>query len=120
MVALLLGARPSGISIIPRSLGNGKWRLGVVHFRVHWASAGAVALAPLWVLAPLSFWGLWLRQPSGDFFGEILWGIFGAVAGWGALLSSTDIAIALRYPIGSAAILALSLGLWRSTGHLPF
>ncbi len=69
-VGLLLGAEPTGLSIIPRRTGR-TWELGSVTFaNLRWYNAAPAALAPLLVLmVPLAvaWWrtqGAWRFGPS--------------------------------------------------------
>ncbi|WP_198387699.1 hypothetical protein [Burkholderia ubonensis] len=53
-VGLVLGAKPSSMSLWPKSLGEGRWQLGAVEFtNLKWWNAPWTALAPM-LLAPLS------------------------------------------------------------------
>ncbi|KWA83808.1 hypothetical protein WL29_20810 [Burkholderia ubonensis] len=53
-VGLVLGAKPSSMSLWPKSLGGGRWQLGSVEFtNLKWWNAPWTALAPM-LLAPLS------------------------------------------------------------------
>ncbi|KVP39521.1 hypothetical protein WJ87_04605 [Burkholderia ubonensis] len=53
-VGLVLGARPTSMSLWPKSLGNGRWQLGSVEFtNLKWWNAPWTALAPM-LLAPLA------------------------------------------------------------------
>lgn len=53
-VGLVLGAKPTSMSLWPRSLGNGRWQLGYVEFsNMRWWNAPWTALAPM-LLAPLA------------------------------------------------------------------
>jgi len=54
LVGVLLGAKPTSLSLWPRALGNGSWQLGAVEFTsLKWWNAPWTAMAPL-LLAPLS------------------------------------------------------------------
>lgn len=108
IVAAVLGCRPSGFSLFPKRIAKNHWQLGAVTFVPGTLSAGFVALAPLWVLGSISYWLLWLRPLSGDIGIEILAGIAGGFTALGALPSSTDVEIALRYPVGTT-VLAICL-----------
>jgi hypothetical protein len=105
VVALALGCRPSGLSIIPKRLEDKSWRLGSVMFYPGTFSAGFVALAPLWVMGTASYWILWLRPVSPHLGTEVLAGVAGGLAAWAAPPSSTDWHVALRYPVGTALLL---------------
>lgn len=110
LVALVLGCRPSGFSLIPKRTSETSWQFGSVTFRPGMFSAGFVALAPMLVLGPTSYWILWLRPASHDLLTEALAGLAGGLTAWAALPSSTDLFIALRYPVGTALMLiALAL-----------
>jgi hypothetical protein len=104
LVALLLGCRPSGFSLIPKRLSQNHWQLGSVTFTPGKLSTGFVALAPLWVLGAASYWILWLRPQSASTGEELLWGVLGGFTAWAAIPSSTDVALALRYPAGTALL----------------
>lgn len=54
VVGALLGARPTSMTLWPKSLGNGRWQLGGVGFtNLKWWNAPWTAMAPM-LLAPLS------------------------------------------------------------------
>jgi hypothetical protein len=110
IVALFLGARPSFPSIIPRKDGK-NWVLGSVRFYVRTATAALVALAPLWVLLPLS-WGLVTAEPALTGEDAILRGVVIAYLVRGCVPSSPDIKIALADPIGLAVF-----GLFATIGY---
>lgn len=56
----IFGARPVGLSVIPRRLSDGSLQLGCVYFvRLRWWNKLPVALAPL-ALFPIAAWLLWL------------------------------------------------------------
>ncbi|PNG49969.1 MULTISPECIES: hypothetical protein [unclassified Variovorax] len=104
VVALLLGCRPAGFSLIPKRVRDNYWELGSVTFTPGKLSTGFVALAPLWVLGAASYWILWLRPSSAAIGEELLWGMVGGITAWAAIPSSTDVAVALRYPAGTALL----------------
>lgn len=107
LVALVLGAKPSGFSLMPKKMGTNTWQLGAVHFIPGTLSSGIIALAPFWVLFPCSYWILKLREPSTDLSLEITAGLVGAIMLWGSIPSSTDLEIALKYPIGTAIVVVI-------------
>jgi hypothetical protein len=107
VVALITGSRPGLPSIWPRREGDG-WVLGSVQFVVYPRVAGVVALAPLWCLAPLAWWLVTGATSAAD----ALWYQFalGILAGYcavGSVPSTQDWYVALKYPIGSMAVLAV-------------
>lgn len=54
VVGTVLNAKPTAMSLWPKSLGNGRWQLGAVTFtNLKWWNAPWTALAPM-LLAPLS------------------------------------------------------------------
>lgn len=54
LIGAILGARPTSMSLWPKSLGNGRWQLGGVSFtNLKWWNAPWTAMAPM-LLAPLS------------------------------------------------------------------
>lgn len=56
LVGLLLGAKPTSVSLFPKHMGNGHWQLGSVGFaRLRWWNAPWTAMAPM-LLAPMSIW----------------------------------------------------------------
>ncbi len=112
-VALATGSRPSGFSVWPRREGKA-WVLGSVAFEPAPLTAGSVALAPLWVLLPLTSWGLFGRPVSGSWTQEALWGLGMGYAGWACVPSSQDVLIALKYPASSALVLG-ALYLWATS-----
>jgi hypothetical protein len=104
VLALLTRSRPQPLSVTPRRTAQG-WQLGSVVFKPGMLSAGAVALAPLYVLPPLA-WALLCWGSASD-------GLRGGIAGyvivtllWGAAPSRADWSIALHYPIGTLLVLA--------------
>lgn len=103
LVALVLGCRPSRLSLWPKRLDDKTWQLGAVTFTPGTFTAGFVALAPVWVLGTATYWILWLR-PEADPGTEFLAGLAGGITAWGCLPSSTDVSIALRYPAGTALL----------------
>ena len=108
LVALVTRSRPGFPSLWPKR-EEGGWTLGAVQFQANHLTAGYVALAPLLILGPLALWGLCYREPS-SWTTELACGIFFGYAAWGSIPSSTDWAIALRYPFGSVfALSALAL-----------
>ena len=67
-VGWLMGARPSGLTVVPRRVGDG-WELGSVRLaNARWYNAAPVALAPLLVLA-IPFLVAWWRIRFGLRFG---------------------------------------------------
>lgn len=115
LVAFITGSRPSPISLrLERKQGG--WVLGSVRFTPGRLSAGFVALAPLYLL-PLLALALW---PSGDAAGT--WsaaaqGYVFVMIGFSAAPSSTDWAIASKYPLGTLAVLlAIGFGLATAFG----
>lgn len=109
LVAFVLGCRPHGYSLIPRRIGPNSWRLGAVRFFPGPISTGFVALAPLWVLAPMSYCILWLRPNSGSVWTEVLAGLVGGIFAIASVPSKTDWSLAMRYPVGTLALLTLAL-----------
>lgn len=114
LVAQVTRSRPGFPSLWPRRNEKG-WVLGSVTFSASFWSAGLVALAPLLVLGPLSVWGLWLRakgQPADEF----LAGVGFAYTLWGSIPSSSDWALAAKYPLGpilmtlALAVMARAIG----------
>ena len=82
--------------------------LGSVKFLVYPRVAGAVALAPLWCLAPVT-WFLVTSVPSPT-DSMLYLGMRGVLAGYmavGSIPSSQDWYIALKYPLSSFVVLAL-------------
>lgn len=116
LVALMLGCHPSDFSLLPKRISKTSWRLGSVSFIPGMFSAGIVALAPLWVLGLLSYWILWLRPPSPDLWIELLAGIVGGITAWGAVPSSTDWSIAVRYPAGTLLLAFAFANFFASSG----
>lgn len=107
VIALLTGCRPSLPSVWPKKTSSG-WQLGNVSFVAGSLSAGWIALAPLWVLGAVCMFILtYQSEPSP----VVLLGR-GVVAGycfWGMWPSSQDLFIALRYPLGTFACVAVNL-----------
>ena len=53
-IGMILGGKPSSMTLMPKALGGGRWQLGSVSFNnLKWWSAPWTALAPM-LLAPLS------------------------------------------------------------------
>lgn len=107
LVALVLGARPSRLSLIPRKLPNGGYQLGAVEFSARWTTAGLVALAPLFcgLASMLVAWELARAQ---DAFAPGIWFVLSAAAG---RPSSADWGLALRYPVSGFLAIAICGGL---------
>lgn len=76
IVGLVMGGKPSSVSLLPKSLGNGRWQLGAVTFdNLKWWSAPWTAMAPM-LLAPLAFLlGLVWVYPTWQ-SGDITWALF--------------------------------------------
>jgi hypothetical protein len=56
IVGAVLGAKPTSVSLWPKSLGDGRWQLGSVGFtNMTWWNAPWTAMAPM-LLAPLSLY----------------------------------------------------------------
>lgn len=74
-VGLLLGGKPSSISLMPKSLGDGRWQLGSVTFtNLKWWSAPWTAMAPM-LLAPLALLlGLVWVYPTWQ-SGDVVWAL---------------------------------------------
>ena len=66
-----------------------------------------MALAPLLVMGPASYWILWLRPATHDPLTELVAGLAGGFAAWAAPPSSQDWFIALRYPAGTLLMLVI-------------
>jgi len=93
VVAFVLGAQPSFPSIAPIRTEHG-WRLGSVAFRVGYACALPIALAPL-LLAPLALWwaGWFLHPASWPLYGLHVWIVAALLTA--SLPSATDFKLAL-------------------------
>ncbi|MBC7454627.1 MAG: hypothetical protein H7335_13155 [Massilia sp.] len=66
-VALLTGARPTALSVIPRRIGR-HWQLGSVTLtRVRWYNAAPAALAPMLILALPLLVASWRTGPDWRF-----------------------------------------------------
>jgi hypothetical protein len=93
VVALVLGARPTLPSLIPKRTDHG-WLLGSVPFRAGHVRALPIALAPL-LLAPLALWwaGTFLQSASWPLFCVHVWIVAALVAG--SLPSMADLKLAL-------------------------
>jgi hypothetical protein len=93
IVAFVLGARPSFPSLVPVRTEHG-WRLGSVAFRVGYARAMPIALAPL-LLAPLALW--WavslLHPASWPLYGLHVWIVAALLTA--SAPSATDFKLAL-------------------------
>jgi len=111
LVALATGSRPGLPSLWPRRLPGGRgWRAGSVEFTPKPFWAAWVALAPL-ALALIAAWGLLRRPPVDAFFFEAGIGCAFGFLAWGALPSSQDWFIAVKYPAGFfTAIAAFASG----------
>lgn len=108
LVALLTGSRPGIPSLLPRREGKNGWTLGSVQFHAKPFAAGLVALAPALLLAPLAWWGLSRAETAA--VSEPLRGLLFGYLAWGAVPSSQDWAVALKYPLGTVVALgALTL-----------
>lgn len=96
LVALLLGARPSFPSIIPKKDKEG-WILGSVRFTLNPLTAALIALAPLWLLGGfvafmlLEGWHESAEWWVGVLMGNMIVGSFPSRADW---------SIALKNPLG--------------------
>jgi hypothetical protein len=109
-VALVLGAQPSFPSMIPVRTERG-WRLGSVAFRVGYARALPIALAPL-LLAPLAlWWAVWFLHPaSWPLYGLHAWIVAALLTA--SLPSTTDLKLALPALSVIIAIVAIALIVW--------
>lgn len=105
LVALVLGARPSSISVWPKRLADGSRQLGSVVFEARALSAAWVALAPL-AWAVVAYY-LVSRPSSGQVMQELMSGTCCAVLFSACIPSAADVHIALRYPAG---LLVISVG----------
>ena len=113
-VGWLTGARPSGMTVLPRRAGAG-WELGSVRLaNVRWYNAAPMALAPLLVVL-LPFVAAWWRTRPGSVFGPADIGLALLVAPQflACWPSPTDWRIALRSWPMLAAVLMVA---W-SVGH---
>lgn len=108
-VALLCGCRPSLPSIWPHKDDNGGWMLGHVTFIPGLLSGGLVALAPVFILAPVWVWVAFFRVPTPDWGTEFATGVLAGTALVGSKPSVPDLVIALKYPLGTALA---GLGAW--------
>lgn len=65
VTGLMLGAKPSSMTLWPKSLGGGRWQLGSVGFtNLTWWNAPWTAMAPM-LLAPLSLvLAMWWAYPA--------------------------------------------------------
>lgn len=107
VVALITGSRPGLPSIWPRREADG-WVLGSVQFEVYPRVAGAVALAPLWCLAPPAWWLVTgAPRPEDTVWYQFALGILAGYLAVGSIPSTQDWYIALKYPVGSLAVLAV-------------
>lgn len=100
-IALLTRSRPSPPSIIPKQMDNGGWQMGHVSFVPGRYTASAVAMAPLYLMGPAGIALLVAAHQEGGFAGQTL--VMGLLAAYlldGAMPSSTDFVIALKYPLG--------------------
>lgn len=104
VVALALGAKPSFPSLVPVRTEQG-WRLGSVAFRVGYARALPIALAPL-LLAPLALcWAGWfLHVASWPLYGLHVWIV--AALFTASLPSTADFKLALP-ALGVIAVIAV-------------
>ena len=110
VVALLTGSRPGFPSIWPRREGN-KWLLGSVEFLIKPHVAGAIALAPLWCLAPVTWYLVTApADPADSLLYQGMWGLLAGFLAVGAVPSSQDWYIALKYPLSSLVVLAAIVG----------
>ena len=107
VIAFVLGARPSFPSIRPVRTEHG-WRLGSVAFRVGYARALPIALAPL-LLAPLALWwaGSLLHPASWPLYGLHVWIVAALLTA--SLPSATDFKLALP---ALAVVTVLAMIVW--------
>jgi hypothetical protein len=104
LVALLTRAHPRPLSITPQRTPQG-WQLGAVIFQPRALSAGFVALAPMYLLAPLAGWVCHAGCNAGG-LRAICAGYLCVTFLWGAIPSRADWVIALRYPLGTLIVLS--------------
>jgi hypothetical protein len=105
-VAFVLRSSPHAFRLFPKKESSGDWVLGSVNFEPHWWSAGFVALAPGY-LVPLMAWLIYSHVIWLNFWGQVVAGYVVIALLWSAFPSSQDWKIALRYPIGTFAVLSL-------------
>lgn len=107
LVALVLGARPTAINLIPKRDGPNGWILGSVPFNACWWSSGFVALAPLFLL-PLLGWALFSEADNESWLQIGLVGYAIGCISWACIPSRTDWALAFRYPFGTVVLFSLA------------
>ena len=106
LVAVVLGARPSFPSLLPKKMEGNYWVLGSVEFQCNPFTAALIALAPLWLLGGfVAFMLLEGWHLSADWWVGVLMGVMLV----GSFPSRTDWAIALRNPLG---LLIVGLCFW--------
>lgn len=108
LIAWVLCAEPRPIKLYPVKDEDGGWTLGSVDFTPAWWSAGAIAIAPLYLLVPVIYllFHLAYRWTLGW---QLAAGYLAAVLTWNALPSGKDWGIAIRYPIGTIFLLGGAL-----------
>lgn len=106
-VALVTGGRPALPSVVPYKEGKG-WVLGEVVFHAGRFNSAPITLAPLWCLAPLATWGLFVRNPTASWAHEAWAGVLFGFMALACVPSRTDWGIALQRPMG-LPIVALML-----------
>lgn len=107
VVAFVLGCKPSFPNIIPKKMGD-YWILGSVTFVPGMISGGLAALAPMYLMWGFAYW--WHKDVSLlSSVPEWVQGMLTGLLLYSGLPSSTDLAVALRYPVGTAL---LGIGLY--------
>lgn len=102
VVAFVFGCKPSFPNIIPKKDGD-CWILGSVTFVPGLISGGLAALAPLYLMWGFAYW--WYIDPLMlSVVPDWAQGILTGVLLYSGLPSSTDWAMALRYPVGPAVL----------------
>lgn len=112
LVALLLGARPGLISLIPHERDGYLVRGYVRVHRMGWFSTAPIALAPL----PFGLYAAWMSfdqaLSSGAQLSVLGWGYLAGSFTWACLPSGIDLRLALSKPLGLFPLIGATYLIW--------
>ena len=99
-------SHPTQFSVFPHRDGARHWTFGSVRFEPGFFTAGLVALAPAYCLPGLAWMG-WRLSAGASAAAQVALGYGISVLLASAVPSTADVRIALRYPAGTLALIAV-------------